>query len=414
MSKRLEQHNKEGCSLDPLDIAKITTIERNLYFKDTNYINEDADKIIDAALLYDYEQTILWASKLRNQYKQRVVPQAIMVRAALIRKNPNVQIKDQESFSDMQNLILKRADDVILQFTYYRQVNGSIKNIPNILKRTWAKKLETLSKYELYKYKNKGVGLIDVVKVSHAHSSAIDELIKTGTIELEDKELPWNTLRTEGKSWREIVLTIKQMPHAALLSNIRGICSEIEDEQFISLLLDQLKEGVPTGKLTPYDYYKALKTVSKPFRDKKANKYREIFNKELVIKALKECIKIYCETNLPQINENNLIITTLETHELFGVEIGSDIIKHKHIHLKDIGEIQGEYTNIFVYLPKKEGYENYIAELSKYNSNLFIVLPKLENKVIDIEGYRYTIIAGGYGEEYIYADVVNSIWDAKK
>lgn len=97
MSKRLEQHNKEGCSLDPLDIAKITTIERNLYFKDTNYINEDADKIIDDALLYDYEQTILWASKLRNQYKQRVVPQAIMVRAALIRKNPNVQIKDQES-----------------------------------------------------------------------------------------------------------------------------------------------------------------------------------------------------------------------------------------------------------------------------------------------------------------------------
>lgn len=414
MSKRLEQHNKEGCDLNPLDIAKITTIERNLYFKDTNYINEDADKIIDDALLYDYEQTILWASKLRNQYKQRVVPQAIMVRAALIRKNPDVRIKDQESFSDMQNLILRRADDVILQFMYYREVNGSIKNIPNILKRTWAKKLETLSKYELYKYKNKGIGLKDVIKVSHAHSTAIDELIKTGTIELEDKELPWNTLRTEGKSWREIVLTIKQMPHAALLNNIRGICSEIEDKQFIQLLLDQLKDGVEAGKLLPYDYYKARKTIEKKFWDKKTKEYKEIYNKELVINALNDCIRIYCNTNLPILKENNLVITTLETHELFGVEIGSNVVKYKHIHLKDIGEIQGDYTNIFVYLPKIKGYETYIEELSKYNANLFIVVPELEKGVIEIKGYRRTVVVGGYGEEYIYADVVNSIWDAKK
>jgi len=102
-----------------------------------------------------------------------------------------------------------------------------------LLKRTWADALESYSRYQLNKYKGKR--LIDLVRLSHANNADINELMKTGTLEVEDTEQTWETLRSAGKTWSEILKQIR-MPHMALLRNLRGICSEINGAELSKVM----------------------------------------------------------------------------------------------------------------------------------------------------------------------------------
>jgi hypothetical protein len=110
----------------------------------------------------------------------------------------------------------------------------------------------------------------------------------TGTIAVTETEQTWESLRSAGKSWKEILDTIK-IPHMALLRNLRGIFTEINGAE-TAKVLEQLKAGVLGGKQFPFRYWSAYKAI----------KNSEVNNKTLVLDTLEECIDI-AVANMPKI-----------------------------------------------------------------------------------------------------------------
>lgn len=260
------------------------------------------EKAIDDALKYDFKAVLEYAVELRTKFLMRLNPQIIMVRASIMTEERKAFTKQYpELFSQLNMKVMQRADDVISQFTYYLYMNDRKKNnLPNILKRSWKKRIEKMSRYEIYKYRNHGLGLIDVIRVCHANNKDIDELMKTGTIEMPDEEKTWETMRTAGSSWTEIFDTIK-IGHMALLRNLRGIFKENDDVEFSDDVLNKLIKGVPNGKQFPFRYMSARDAVMKESEISDAQK-------TAVSDALEECMDISVE-NLPKLKGNNAFLS---------------------------------------------------------------------------------------------------------
>lgn len=256
--------------------------------KTTSDVMEEA---IDRALDYDYAGTIQWAEILRTEYLMRLNPQVIMVRAAIHPNRVDFTKKYPNEFARVNQIVMARADEPASQLTYYLYKKGSKRNIPNLLKRSWAKKLETLTPYEVYKYRNAEVGMIDTVRICHAHSPVIDELMQTGTVNLPEDNQTWERLHAGGMSWRYILQHVK-IGHMALLRNLRAIFTEetTDDYEFLNHIVGKLKAGVKNGKQFPYRYKTAYNRL----------KGSEVRHKRALLDALEECIDIACE-NMPKL-----------------------------------------------------------------------------------------------------------------
>lgn len=253
---------------------------------------------IDAALDYDFEGTLCWATDLRNEYFMRLNPQIIMVRAALHPKRKEFSEKHPGLFNTYNLCVMHRADEPLTQMAYYLYNNEGKKNaIPSILKRSWAKCLSGFGKYKLAKYKNHEIGMINAVRLCHANSPAIDELMRTGTIELPNDDKTWENLRSEGKSWKEIFNTVN-MGHMALLRNLRGVFTEVEDADFCKEYLEKLKSGVIDGKQFPSRYYSAIDAVEKS----------KCHHSPMIIEALEECMDISLE-NFPKLKGKTMCLS---------------------------------------------------------------------------------------------------------
>ncbi len=255
------------------------------------------EMIIDEALDYDYKAVIDWAAVLRNTFNMRLNPQVIMVRAALHPKRQQFNAEHPGYFSQLQKQVMCRADEPASQLEYYLYKNGSKKNIPNLLKRNWASRLESCSLYELHKYKNSGIGIIDTVRICHANSKIIDELMNTGTLSVEDQDNTWESKRAAGHTWKEILSSIN-IGHMALLRNLRGIFTEIEDQDLCSQVMQQLKDGVISGKQFPFRYFTAMKVINGS----------SVHHKGVILDTLEECIDIACE-NMPKLKGKTMCLS---------------------------------------------------------------------------------------------------------
>ena len=246
-------------------------------------------KSVDAALSADFKATLDLAKELREVYNMRLNPAVIYVRATM---HPDRAAFNEANPGYMKNIgkaIAGRPDDLTNQFDYFMYMNGGSKNgMPSLLKRTWAERLEEYSRYQLNKYKGKS--LIDLVRLSHANNEDINELMKTGTLRVESTEMTWETLRSAGKSWTEIMEAIR-IPHMALLRNLRGIFSEVKDAEVAKSVMEQLKAGVPSGKQFPFRYYSAYKAI----QASDAN------HKGIILDGLEECMDIAVE-NMPKLS----------------------------------------------------------------------------------------------------------------
>lgn len=288
---------KDGtCVLDRL-FAPYSIFDTDLF--DGRKTSELMESVIDASLDYDFEATIRWAETLRKDFYMRLNPQVIMVRAALHPARVEFNQKNPGVFSAINSAVMSRADEPASQLMYYLYKNGSKNNIPNLLKRNWASKLESLNAYALHKYKNSGLGIIDVVRISHAHSPILDELMRTGTIAVSDEDNTWESMRAAGKSWREIYDTVK-MGHMAILRNLRGMFTEIDDVDFCNRVLADLKAGVKGGKQFPFRYYSAMNAIRK--------ESRSVHHSALICDALEECIDIACD-NMPKLRGKTMCLS---------------------------------------------------------------------------------------------------------
>lgn len=256
------------------------------------------EEIIDKALDDDFEGTIKWANTLRNEYNMRLNPQVIMVRAAMHEKRPEFNKNHPGLFSEINKKVMARADEPSAQLTYYLYTNQDKSSIPNILKRNWANRIENSSRYELAKYKNHNVGLIDTVRISHAQNADIDELMKSGTIAVAENEKTWENLRSAGEPWKDILQKCN-VPHMALLRNLRGIFTEIDDLDTCTQVTDKLIAGVPKGKQFPFRYFAAYNTI---------NKSDSINHKGVLKDALEKCIDVSCD-NMPRLKGKTMCLS---------------------------------------------------------------------------------------------------------
>lgn len=253
-------------------------------FPDDKTTSEIMIMAIEDSLEYDFMGTIEWAKELRNNFYMRLNPQVIMVLAAINPKREEFSKENPSLFRQLNCEIMARADEPASQLSFYLYYNKSKNKIPSILKRSWADRIEKMTKYEIAKYKNKDIGLIDVIRICHANNPAINELMTTGTIEIEEEDKTWENLRSEGKSFKEILRTI-DMPHMALLRNLKNIFKEIDDLSEKDNILAKLKSGVKKGKQFPFRYYTALQRIEKCSNS-------EINFKASIMDALEDCIDI--------------------------------------------------------------------------------------------------------------------------
>lgn len=263
--------------------------------KTTTQIMEQA---IDEALSYDFEATLNWAVTLRNDFYMRLNPQVIMVRASQHPGRKDFTEKNPGKFDEINQKVMFRADDPLSQLSYYIFKNGGKANMPSILKRSIATKLSKLTPYEVAKYKNADMGIQNAVFLTHAFSAPIDELVKTGTVAVDEAQKTWENLRSEGKSWKEIFNTIN-MGHMALLRNLRGVFTEVDDLDFCKKYLDRLKKGVEKGKQFPFRYWSAYQAV---------NGSRDVHHKSVILDALEECMDISMK-NLPEIKGKTAVLS---------------------------------------------------------------------------------------------------------
>ena len=253
-------------------------------------------KAIDAALDYDFGATLDFAVELRNDYLMRLNPAVIFIRASIHPNRENFNNENPGKMRTVGKLIAHRPDDLTNQFEYYAYIKGGKNKLSSLVKRTWADRLSEFSRYQLNKYKGKK--LIDLVRISHATSADINELMKTGTIEITETENTWEILKSKGKTWREILETI-DIPHMALLRNLRGIFTEIKDVDDVKVVIEVLKKGVVNGKQFPFRYYSAYNAIKV---DATVN------HKALLMDALEECIDIAC-ASFPKLKGKTMCIS---------------------------------------------------------------------------------------------------------
>ena len=264
--------------------------------------SEIMEKAIDDALSYDFEGTLYLARDLRKSYYMRLNPQIIMVRAAMHPGRVEFNKKHGNLFSKINAEVMKRADEPAVQASYYIYRNEKKNNLPGVLKRNWAERLERASKYEISKYKNSELGMINVIRLSHASGKvnpAIDELMRTGTVEVNEELSTWEREKSAGKSWAYILSSNVKLGHMALLRNLRGIFTEINNTTICRMVLEELKKGVPTGMQFPFRYYSAYKMISKS---------EDVHHKPQILDALEECIDISCN-NMPKLKGKTMCLS---------------------------------------------------------------------------------------------------------
>lgn len=207
------------------------------------------EKAIDEALDADIERTLAEASRLRNGDNIRTTPQVILVRAA---NHPNA--KGTGLVRRYASEIIRRGDEPAVGLAYQLSTYG--KPVPNSLKKAWKDALERLDDHRLAKYRmeSRVVKTVDVVNVTHAFSPSIDKLVKG---ELKTTGETWEAIISQKGSNKEAwTEALDHMGHMALLRNIRNLLKAEVDPK---LWLDKLIEGVPEGKQLPFRYYSAYK-----------------------------------------------------------------------------------------------------------------------------------------------------------
>ena len=276
-------------------VKELSVIPEYYEGKTTEDIMESA---IDKALDYDFNATLDWAVTLRHDYYMRLNPQVIMVSAAVHPKRKEFTNAHPGKFDEINQKVMSRADEPMTQMAYYMYNNGGKKNnVPSILKRSWDKKLSNLGRYQVAKYKNHEIGMINAVRLCHAHSDVIDELMQTGTVEVKDDDKTWENLRSAGKSWKEIFETV-DMGHMAMLRNIRGVFTEVNDIEFCKKYMQKIKDTVIGSKQFPFRYYSALNAVKSSMCN----------HQPIIIDALEECIDIAL-ANYPKLKGKTMCLS---------------------------------------------------------------------------------------------------------
>ncbi len=257
-------------SLDPL--AQLRMIMASSFFGEPQFYVSGNERVaqteaaIDAALHYDFGGTLQAASEIRNEYWMKLNPQVILVRAACHPDRQAYTSQHPGMFHTLQDSIAWNPRDLISQIEYYlasfetRKTGKKASRMPDILKRTVRYRLEQFRPYHMKKYLNDGIGIIDVVRLVHAHNDIIDEIMKTGNVTIDEEDRTWMSLSSQGASWSEIINYGLNLTHQDILSQLRNIAAALSSSEF-EHIVSRLVNGATTSRVFPYKYWIAYKRI---------------------------------------------------------------------------------------------------------------------------------------------------------
>ena len=274
-------------------------------------------KAIEDSLEYDAELTLRFFEWLRTKALVRATPAVGLAIASRSEK-----VRGSDMLRSVSKNILSRLDDVTNCLSYYLANYG--KPIPNGLKKALAERLVSAKEYELAKYagKKKDVTMQDVIRLTHAHSSAIDKFYKGELSQAVEGLETWEAIISEEGSTKEAwTKAIGVMGHMALLRNLRNFGKVGIDED---LYLDKLVAGAKTGKQLPFRYFSAWQNV-------KSSKVK---------KALEQCLDISIE-NLPKLPGRSLILV-----DNSGSAIGATVSNMSNVNVATCGNLMGILTGL--------------------------------------------------------------------
>jgi len=253
------------------------------FYGDVESTEDHFTKIISDALAYDFEGSLAFIAKLRNEYFMRLNSHFLITQAVHHPTRVEFNAKKPKVFRQA----IENACNIPTDWTtQYKLLKESGKPIPTIWKKAIANQLQSMSAYHAAKYvhgsKTQGktddvlANLVDLVRITHPKPTAVlTELMKNGKVAVSDSEQTWEKLRSAGSTWVEINNTIR-MPHMALLRNLSNILNEYatldaaDATAKINELISRLIAGVKGGKQFPFRYYSAYKTLSDAAMGKKS------------------------------------------------------------------------------------------------------------------------------------------------
>lgn len=293
----------------------------------------------------------LFAAKLaiyaRNKGNMRSVTHLI---AAYIAK----YVSGKEWAKRFYKSIVVRTDDMSEILSAYAKLNGmdlkKINKIPNAIKKGFKASLESLSPYQIDKYKmnNRSVKLVDLVRLFHPKGTknnaiAYEKLIKGESLEgLYDAKILEKEMTKAGQSSKDMteeeklnakaeaitsVLTnISGMPMMNLLRNLRNIllyAPNMVDEACKQLTIEN---KVINSRLLPFRFATAYAEIEKmsftedsdtkednsiqfesDVNSKKISKKEFTTKKEQILEAIEKALELSC-SNIPTMEGNTAIL----------------------------------------------------------------------------------------------------------
>lgn len=325
-------------SLDPL--ARLEMILASSFFGEPQFYQSgnarviETEQAIDDALSYDFGGTLALADRVRNDYWMKLNPQVILVRAACHPDRVAYTSQNHGAFSALQNSIAWNPRDVISQVEYYlagfetRKTGKKTSRMPDILKRSVRSRLEQFNAYHMAKYLNDGIGLIDVVRITHAHNDIIDEIMRTGKVTLNSEDRTWMSLSSQGMSWNEILRSGINLTHQDMLSQLRNIASALSPVQFGEIVA-QLVMGAAKSKVFPYKYWIAYKRISAE---------PTFPNKEAALAALEACLTASAAA---QPSLGGSVAVVCDNSSSMGAQLKADGYDVSYVSYADVANLSG-------------------------------------------------------------------------
>lgn len=285
---------------------------REYAFKDAEFIFCD---LVDKCLDCNFYNTLTWASELRLKYNLTATANAILVRSSFSRTRKDLTKNYKGLLNYFNEYIIVTPRDLIDQVEYFLYINNGKNCLPSILKRSWAKRLQTFSLKELYTAKKYRCGIASIIKLTHAKSQSITDFL--------NGKKPPKVLSMGDTNGAEGFVTVfynGQYTHKELLDNLVRFFTSYKDEQFCLDYMQKIYNTADFSNFSPIDYIKYIDKVDET---------ENINHKKLILKWLNNCF-YRCMSNQPKSNEKTLVLLDGS----FGARY-TDVFK--------LGEVKGSF-----------------------------------------------------------------------
>lgn len=317
--------------------ARQYSIFNNLY-DDGKTTADVMVEVINNALNENFNEVMEFAVELRNNFYMRLNPSIMLALAAIHPKRKEFTTTYPGKFTETVKKVARRPDDLTSMIEYHIASTGDKKGIPSVLKRAVAKKLAEFDQYQISKYQTKGIGLIDVIRITHPKGNEfITKLIKDGSLPMPEDKATWRQLRSSGMKWKDILSKhFSDLTHFDLVNQLRSIFQEVEDTDAARAVMDNLISGVEKGKLFPYRYFAAREAIIGA----------DVHHKAVLMDGLEEAMDVAIN-NLPRLKGKTMCLS-----DNSGSAWGALTFEGATTKIAEIGNLSSVITGIL----SDEGY----------------------------------------------------------